>query len=194
MSLVDTTLQTAKFRNPWQDCPTRCHSAARRATPSAPWPNWAAMSGSSARSEQAYDGRLLRAGARKLGCGTGHLPGHGAFGQMRVADLARRRTHDGATDPGAALRPDGRRDRNVDSSTITDLSLRRGRSGAEPRPDSQSRQDGQGVRAESRRRSAPAFNIVAENLEFLRGLVRDYVDIVFADEDEAKTFHLQPNR
>ena len=33
-----------------------------------------------------------------------------------------------------------------------------------------------------------SFNIVAENLEFLRGLVRDYVDIVFANEDEAKTF------
>lgn len=33
-----------------------------------------------------------------------------------------------------------------------------------------------------------SFNIVAENLEFLRGLVRDYVDIVFANEDEAKAF------
>ena len=33
-----------------------------------------------------------------------------------------------------------------------------------------------------------SFNIVAENLEFLRNLVRDYVDIVFANEDEAKTF------
>ena len=33
-----------------------------------------------------------------------------------------------------------------------------------------------------------SFNIVAENLEFLRGLVRDYVDSVFANEDEAKTF------
>ena len=33
-----------------------------------------------------------------------------------------------------------------------------------------------------------SFNIVAENLEFLRTLVRDYVDIVFANEDEAKTF------
>ncbi len=33
-----------------------------------------------------------------------------------------------------------------------------------------------------------SFNIVAENLEFLRELVRDYVDIVFANEDEAKTF------
>lgn len=33
-----------------------------------------------------------------------------------------------------------------------------------------------------------SFNIVAENLEFLRGLVRDYVDIVFANEEEAKTF------
>ncbi len=33
-----------------------------------------------------------------------------------------------------------------------------------------------------------SFNVVAENLEFLRGLVRDYVDIVFANEDEAKTF------
>lgn len=29
---------------------------------------------------------------------------------------------------------------------------------------------------------------MAENLEFLRNLVRDYVDIVFANEDEAKTF------
>lgn len=33
-----------------------------------------------------------------------------------------------------------------------------------------------------------SFNIVAENREFLRELVRDYVDIVFANEDEAKTF------
>lgn len=33
-----------------------------------------------------------------------------------------------------------------------------------------------------------SFNIVAENLEFLRALVRGYVDIVFANEDEAKTF------
>lgn len=33
-----------------------------------------------------------------------------------------------------------------------------------------------------------SFNIVEENLEFLRNLVRDYVDIVFANEDEAKTF------
>ncbi len=33
-----------------------------------------------------------------------------------------------------------------------------------------------------------SFNIVAENLEFLRSLVADYVDIVFANEEEAKTF------
>ena len=33
-----------------------------------------------------------------------------------------------------------------------------------------------------------SFNVVAENREFLRNLVRDYVDIVFANEDEAKTF------
>ncbi len=33
-----------------------------------------------------------------------------------------------------------------------------------------------------------SFNIVAENREFLRELVRDYVDIIFANEDEAKTF------
>ena len=33
-----------------------------------------------------------------------------------------------------------------------------------------------------------SFNIVAENLSFLRGLVENYVDIVFANEDEAKTF------
>ncbi len=33
-----------------------------------------------------------------------------------------------------------------------------------------------------------SFNIVAENRDFLRELVRDYVDIVFANEDEAKTF------
>ena len=33
-----------------------------------------------------------------------------------------------------------------------------------------------------------SFNIVAENRDFLRGLVRDYVDIVFANEDEAKAF------
>ena len=33
-----------------------------------------------------------------------------------------------------------------------------------------------------------SFNVVEENLEFLRGLVRNYVDIVFANEDEAKAF------
>jgi len=33
-----------------------------------------------------------------------------------------------------------------------------------------------------------SFNIVAENLEFLRKLVTDCVDIVFANEDEAKAF------
>ena len=33
-----------------------------------------------------------------------------------------------------------------------------------------------------------SFNVVAENLEFLRRLVSKYVDIVFANEDEAKTF------
>ena len=33
-----------------------------------------------------------------------------------------------------------------------------------------------------------SFNVVAENREFLWGLVRDYVDIVFANEDEAKVF------
>jgi len=33
-----------------------------------------------------------------------------------------------------------------------------------------------------------SFNIVESNLEFLRGLVADYVDILFANEDEAKVF------
>lgn len=33
-----------------------------------------------------------------------------------------------------------------------------------------------------------SFNVVEENLEFLRGLVEDYVDILFANEDEAKVF------
>lgn len=33
-----------------------------------------------------------------------------------------------------------------------------------------------------------SFNIVAENREFLRGLVRDYIDIIFANEEEAKAF------
>ena len=33
-----------------------------------------------------------------------------------------------------------------------------------------------------------SFNVVEENLEFLRGLVRDYVDILFANEDEARAF------
>ena len=33
-----------------------------------------------------------------------------------------------------------------------------------------------------------SFNIVAENRDFLRELVREYVDIVFANEEEAKTF------
>ena len=38
-----------------------------------------------------------------------------------------------------------------------------------------------------------SFNVVAENLEFLRRLVREYVDIVFANEDEAKTFTCEAN-
>lgn len=33
-----------------------------------------------------------------------------------------------------------------------------------------------------------SFNVVAENLDFLRDLVTKYVDIVFANEDEAKVF------
>lgn len=33
-----------------------------------------------------------------------------------------------------------------------------------------------------------SFNVVDENLEFLRRLVAEYVDIVFANEDEAKVF------
>ena len=33
-----------------------------------------------------------------------------------------------------------------------------------------------------------SFNVVEENLDFLRDLVEKYVDIVFANEDEAKTF------
>lgn len=33
-----------------------------------------------------------------------------------------------------------------------------------------------------------SFNVVAENLEFLREIVSEYVDILFANEDEAKSF------
>ena len=33
-----------------------------------------------------------------------------------------------------------------------------------------------------------SYNVVAENLEFLRGLVSEYVDILFANEDEARAF------
>ena len=33
-----------------------------------------------------------------------------------------------------------------------------------------------------------SFNVVEANLEFLRSLIQDYVDIVFANEDEAKAF------
>lgn len=33
-----------------------------------------------------------------------------------------------------------------------------------------------------------SFNVVAENLDFLRRLVREYVDILFANEDEARIF------
>ncbi len=33
-----------------------------------------------------------------------------------------------------------------------------------------------------------SFNVVEENRDFLHNLVRDYVDIVFANEDEARTF------
>ncbi|MBQ4280142.1 MAG: adenosine kinase [Rikenellaceae bacterium] len=41
-----------------------------------------------------------------------------------------------------------------------------------------------------------SFNVVAENLDFLRGLVVDYVDIVFANEQEAEAFtgHSDPLR
>ncbi len=33
-----------------------------------------------------------------------------------------------------------------------------------------------------------SFNIVEENVDFLRGVVDDYIDIVFANEEEARTF------
>lgn len=33
-----------------------------------------------------------------------------------------------------------------------------------------------------------SYNVVAENLEFLQGIVKQYVDIVFANEEEAKSF------
>jgi sugar/nucleoside kinase (ribokinase family) len=33
-----------------------------------------------------------------------------------------------------------------------------------------------------------SFNVVAENLDFLREIVAEYVDILFANEDEAKAF------
>lgn len=33
-----------------------------------------------------------------------------------------------------------------------------------------------------------SFNVVAENLDFLRGIVAKYIDIVFANEDEARVF------
>lgn len=33
-----------------------------------------------------------------------------------------------------------------------------------------------------------SFNVVEENLDFLRSLVSDYVDIIFANEDEARVF------
>ncbi|MFR9503516.1 MAG: adenosine kinase [Rikenellaceae bacterium] len=33
-----------------------------------------------------------------------------------------------------------------------------------------------------------SFNVVEENLEFLRSIVADYVDIIFANEDEARVF------
>lgn len=37
-----------------------------------------------------------------------------------------------------------------------------------------------------------SFNVVEENLDFLRDLVTKYVDIVFANEDEAKVFSGEP--
>lgn len=37
-----------------------------------------------------------------------------------------------------------------------------------------------------------SFNVVEENLDFLRNLVTNYVDIVFANEDEAKVFSGEP--
>jgi sugar/nucleoside kinase (ribokinase family) len=39
-----------------------------------------------------------------------------------------------------------------------------------------------------------SFNIVEENLQFLRGVVKNYVDIVFANEEEARAFtgHQEP--
>ena len=37
-----------------------------------------------------------------------------------------------------------------------------------------------------------SFNVVADNLDFLRGLVSRHVDIIFANEDEAKAFTGEP--
>ncbi len=33
-----------------------------------------------------------------------------------------------------------------------------------------------------------SYNVVEDNLEFLKRIVKDYVDIVFANEEEAKAF------
>lgn len=38
-----------------------------------------------------------------------------------------------------------------------------------------------------------SFNVVEENLEFLHGLVRDYVDILFANEQESHVFTGEPD-
>lgn len=85
-----------------------------------------------------------------LGIEPDHFPGQGAFGQMRVADLRRRRAHDGHP-PRRGARTLGRRDRAVDFRGVR-LPLRRRLSGAEPRPDPQGRPYGQEVRPEGRHR------------------------------------------
>ena len=58
-----------------------------------------------------YDGRLLRAGAREPRCEALHLPRQRAVGQVRGADLARRRTHDDYASGRRARTDGGRRPR-----------------------------------------------------------------------------------
>ena len=68
-----------------------------------------------------HHGRLLRAGAGQPRHRADHFPGQGAFGQMRVADLRRRRAHDGHP-PRRRARTHGRRDRSRRFSTGTTAS------------------------------------------------------------------------
>ena len=104
-------------------------------------------------------------------------------GKVRVAHLARRRAHDGHP-PGRGARTLGRRARPalfagydclyVEGYLVQDHALIRGAVQTAKACGLQVAID------------LASFNIVDENRDFLRALVAEHVDILFANEDEAK--------